>query len=395
MPRFLSTLILSITALAALMALQPAAPCRAGDIDPVLEDNILDRLGEMLIYTRMLDRNSRLGNHPYEEAYDALKAIGKPALPYIEERWEAGTTAAKIMLFELACDIDAHGMGMKLARAGAEQGDWRVHKTIYDRLRPYRNNATLEIYITMLQRTDPGYLRTLLLETLFEWTGQSYGKDIEYWQSWWDDIHDVYDVEQVAQVRDVAAPGQVDNFTNLKVISKRVLFVIDISKSMQWGDKIRVAKRELIHVVENFTDDVSFNIIFFSGEVHSWKPDLVPATKKNKESAVKVIRDVALEAGTNTYGALVQALTGSADTIYFLSDGDPTEGDITDMPTIADKIALRNRLRRATFHCIGFFFGQPPPETNIPPTDFKKTEAFMRRMCDASGGSFLSVQDEK
>ena len=57
--------------------------------------------------------------------------------------------------------------------------------------------------------------------------------------------------------------------------------------------------------------------------------------------------------GTNIYDALMAAFVDErVDTIYLLSDGDPSAGSVIDPALIRTRIARFNRARKVQIHCI-------------------------------------------
>lgn len=73
--------------------------------------------------------------------------------------------------------------------------------------------------------------------------------------------------------------------------------------------KIDIAKDELKKVIQSLDANVSFSIIYFSDDIKIWKEELVAATDENKGDALQFVD--ALQAGsrTNVYDALMKALT--------------------------------------------------------------------------------------
>ena len=71
-----------------------------------------------------------------------------------------------------------------------------------------------------------------------------------------------------------------------------------------------------------------FNVLAFSSDVHLLsKKGLLEGSEKNKQRARAWIRALRPEEGTNVYLALERAFElEDFDTIYFLSDGSPSEG---------------------------------------------------------------------
>ena len=53
-------------------------------------------------------------------------------------------------------------------------------------------------------------------------------------------------------------------------------------------------------------------------------------------------------------GTLISPASYAADTIYLLSDGEPSAGRIRDLEGISREIKAQNRVRGVTIHCIAF-----------------------------------------
>ncbi len=80
------------------------------------------------------------------------------------------------------------------------------------------------------------------------------------------------------------------DFYGLKIRSKDVVFVIDISGSVGSGGVGR-AKQELVQAVELLGSDVHVSALFFSDKIEYWqKGQMVPATPENKENLVFFLR---------------------------------------------------------------------------------------------------------
>ena len=70
------------------------------------------------------------------------------------------------------------------------------------------------------------------------------------------------------------------------------------------------------------------------------------------------------------------------DTVFFLTDGKPTVGDITEPETLLSWFAERNRFARMHFNVITF----GSQETN---------DRFLRRLAEENGGQFVQVPSAK
>ncbi|XP_076840388.1 inter-alpha-trypsin inhibitor heavy chain H6 [Brachyhypopomus gauderio] len=128
----------------------------------------------------------------------------------------------------------------------------------------------------------------------------------------------------------------------LPVVSKDVIFVIDISGSMI-GTKIKQTKAAISVILDELREGDYFNLITFSDKVHTWKKGrTVQATKQNIQEAREFVRKIAAEGWTNINAALLSAahllnpLSSSSAShsssprrvpmIIFLTDGEATIG---------------------------------------------------------------------
>ena len=213
-------------------------------------------------------------------------------------------------------------------------------------------------------------------------TGKNLGSSQVQWQSWWNANKD----------KPLSGPGheaarpsggggggdESITFFGIKLKSRRVIFVIDLSGSMDkklgrkdemkqklgvvvtgeggkeaqkkqgldWGKidkKVDLAKEELVRAIESLRKDAHFNIIWYNTSVGVWKDgSLVEASPKAKSDAISWIRRQKPQGETDIRGALKKAiflqsskageeggpgvvLTGDleegGDTIVFLTDG--------------------------------------------------------------------------
>ena len=128
---------------------------------------------------------------------------------------------------------------------------------------------------------------------------------------------------------------------------REVIFVQDVSGSMG-GTSIRQAREALEMAVTRLRPEDRFNIITFSNDFDMFHRAPVQATKGAVDSAVRRIRKLEADGGTNMAPALSMALQdGSADRstlrqIIFLTDG--AVGNETLLFTLIDKALGRSRL---------------------------------------------------
>lgn len=115
-------------------------------------------------------------------------------------------------------------------------------------------------------------------------------------------------------------------------IAKRVVFVIDTSGSMKSDKKLEQAKEALQFTLQSLHRNDLFGLITFSGDVNKFSNDLAPASEREIEKAVKHVKKLEANGGTNIDEALEEALQMLDEDderpayVLFLTDGRPTEG---------------------------------------------------------------------
>ncbi|MEW6747093.1 MAG: HEAT repeat domain-containing protein [Planctomycetota bacterium] len=260
---------------------------------------------------------------------------------------------------------------------------------------------------------ETGILSRMIGDALVKLTGASFGSNYEAWSNWWRENADqlaAQGAKKVSVPPKAAVPSH-DPFTyyGIKTVSERVLFVVDISDSMndqadetvvppdgmpkRTGNKrpkILVAKDQLVDALVQLAPATSFNIITYNKYVQSWKPALVQATPRNKNEALAYVLDIKASEATNIFealelafeyagsGAYDRAYPSQVDTIFFLTDGKPTEGRIQDPQEILEAVRRLNRVSAVTIHTIG--------------VGYLHDREFLKAMATQNGGQYVNVQ---
>ncbi len=144
-------------------------------------------------------------------------------------------------------------------------------------------------------------------------------------------------------------------FYGMKVHSRRMVFVLDISGSMN----IPFAKVNLKNAYRTLGPQERFAIVCYDNRVFHWpaSKSLAAATPTSKAEADAWVDSLTGGGATAIYDALKRAFElaaggDAADTIYFLSDGYPTHG-ISDSSLIAEAARSWNPRRQVIVHAIG------------------------------------------
>lgn len=150
-----------------------------------------------------------------------------------------------------------------------------------------------------------------------------------------------------------------------KVMAKQIVFVIDISGSMD-GNPILQVRLAMVTILSHLRVNDYFNIIIFDGTSAMWKPRFQQANADNVHAAKTFIQDKVKASGsTNINDALLQAIglfdnadERSGQIIVFLTDGSPTAG-VTNTALIRKNVRARNFIGgeqccRSTINTIAF-----------------------------------------
>jgi hypothetical protein len=287
---------------------------------------------------------------------------------------------------------------------------------------------------------EGGRLQEECAEALYSITLLDFGTQPDVWEKQWSTLKGIGwripTDEEVAKAKEsrkrsdayYGKKEETTTFGGITTTSRRILFIIDVSGSMDdlvversrfdagYADfkKLTIVKTELRRTIEALEANTMFNIVAFATDLDPWKKFLVPANIVNKASALRWTEKLApiggseaqelaaaglsgsanLEAGkTNTFKALLYpfgidpetpppagtekgALKNELDTVFFLSDGRPSTGKLVDTVEILKVIRRYNESFKIVFHTIAI-------------GEFEKN--FLRGLAEANGGTFVDL----
>jgi hypothetical protein len=268
-------------------------------------------------------------------------------------------------------DVDALPDLVALLDAPLDQ--WPTIEAAIDALRRMHQHGAIDPLIRFLGRKETGKLKRVAWRALKSLTGQAHGPFEEPWRDWWKDAERKFfmpdkPVDTVAQ----EGPEQGATFFGEPLASDRVVFVLDISKSMTelahpgaagargTERRIDLLRREFASAMDQLGENGVFNIVLFGSGIVLFSADGVVPDAAAKARAKKFLDDAEPTGGTNIHDALEAAFRFATpkypgeralyDTIVFLTDGTPTSGKVTTPEGIlsavrrwnfADVIALR------------------------------------------------------
>lgn len=366
----------------------------------------------------------------------ALAAIGgEGAVPALVARSGDDELAVRCAAIDgLAALGDPAAVDVALAALAVP--DWQERASAVAALGVVRDQRAITPLVDRLA-VEEGRLRADIGAALERLTGRAFGARVELWQGWWNAVRERFvmptdeelEAAAAARARDAeqySSPAEV-SYHGVDTPSRRILFVLDVSGSMDnlvvdrerfkaddyrtWS-RMDVVRRELQLVIDGLADHVEFNVLAFATDIDPWRSKPVAANTLQKRAAIEWLEGLEtiggnedkelaavglggtanLQAGrTNSHLALMYALgvvdkkgkrvkdddyTLDVDTVFFLSDGEPSVGEYVDPDDILREVVEANELRKVVIH--SFALGQ-----------FRKT--FMERLAQLSGGTFVDL----
>uniref|UniRef100_A0A667YZV4 Inter-alpha-trypsin inhibitor heavy chain H3 n=1 Tax=Myripristis murdjan TaxID=586833 RepID=A0A667YZV4_9TELE len=177
-----------------------------------------------------------------------------------------------------------------------------------------------------------------------------------------------YDVNRATTLGDIQiVNGYFVHFfapPDLPRVPKNVVFVIDRSGSMG-GTKMQQTREALLEILKDLHMEDYFALIPFDHEITPWKNSLMKATEENVAEAMKYVRRINDNGGTNINDAVLRAVKmlindrknnnvpeRNLDMIILLTDGMPNSGE-SHLPRIQENVrgAIDGNM---SLFCLGF-----------------------------------------
>lgn len=285
---------------------------------------------------------------------------------------------------------------LPLVQDCARAQEWQLRSAAFRFLEAMPDKASVGILVERLQ-SETGRLQGECLSALMLLTNKDYPKP-RYWKQWWDTEGESWKLPQRPKIakgksrkggknrkgkntgKEPKARRRALTYYNIPIVSNAASFLVDVSGSMAQRagtarePKIQAAKKALEMVLKNCTSERRFNVVPFASRTRAWQEGLRPMDDKHRTQAVAFTRTLRAAGGTNIYAALRHAFDDTkVDTIYLLSDGNPSTGEIVDPQALARAVAHWNRERRIVIHTIAFGYHS----------------ALLKRIAKDSGGTYV------
>lgn len=257
--------------------------------------------------------------------------------------------------------------------AALSSAQWSTRLAALHGLEKLRSPAGVGAIVARMGE-EQGRMLHEFADVLFRLTGQPYRTAAGSWRAWWEQAKSGFqpiseaDLQQRQAEEEERRLRQVTNvkFFGIRIVSQRVIFVIDVSGSMTEAMRPRttsrstnttrmdVAKEELAKCIDGLDRNALFNILTFSSGVDPWLPSgITGSTARSREDAKAWIGRLGAMGATNLYDALEAAFRDpDVDTIYVLSDGEPTAGKQVDPGMIRLHVQQWNEHRGIVIHSI-------------------------------------------
>lgn len=285
-------------------------------------------------------------------------------------------TAGLTLLLELnaddAVDIAQQSLGAK---------EWELRSIAYRYLGQLRATGSIPLLIARVDR-ETGRLQQEVSDSLFLLTGRRFFQRAN-WERWWQKSKADFTLPPIQAVVNSAGSGggSTISYFDIPLVSNRVAFLLDISGSMSAHigtdhkhSRLDEARQQLRRVVEALPENYHCNLVIYQSSVRAVWERLQKARAKAKDELLGEIGKLRPVGGTNIHDALELAFRDTeVDTIYLLTDGQPSAGKITDVQDLADEVRRWNRTRQIVIH--GIAIGA---ESEL-----------LKRLAAESGGSYV------
>ncbi|MCK5943806.1 MAG: HEAT repeat domain-containing protein [Planctomycetes bacterium] len=316
-------------------------------------------------------------------------------------------------------------LAVRAAISALGRTTWRADMVLVRLLDDFRSAEAVPALIAVLERFRDhpedvengklsGLLRFQVHELLVSMTGAVFSAEQpDKWRELWEREKDnIAGAIKPSSDEKPSSGTAAAGFVGIPVQGTRVVFIMDLSGSMDWPmddggrrtRRIDYAKRELLKAIDGLAPNAQFNLVTFNGdeEAETWSKDLVPANKRNKQRFAKFVDKLRPLGGTNLWSGMEKALgikslvygnhyETTVDEIFLLSDGAPSVGDVIDPIEILRLTQEVNRFKEVRINTV-FISSQTPPQVAAQQRGMSLSpQELMRRMARENGGRFRDV----
>jgi hypothetical protein len=306
----------------------------------------------------------------YRQCLETLSSFtSKSPAGYIAKQAQGSKTSHKIVAAQVLAKLPGEKALEALVKLTEDKNEV-IARLAAKSLGERGDTKAVEPLIELLERTQKqhGLAWQAALDALRRLTGSDDSGPwiASDWRDFWAAKKREEQWQKTNKKSDLGGPHtELPEFFGAKIVSRKVIFVMDISYSMtesdSGGQRLARMKQELCSTIEKLDKDASFNVLGFNTKLFPWKTRLQPANDSNKNSAIAFVKKMKAAGLTYTDDALKAALTDkNANAIFLLSDGVPLrkehQGTMSEafLEKVLDWVSFTNRFRRVVIHTFGF-----------------------------------------
>ncbi|MFT5733296.1 MAG: HEAT repeat protein [Planctomycetota bacterium] len=270
-----------------------------------------------------------------------------------------------------------------------EDEDWHVRAEAIRSVTRLRHRSSIPVLIDGLGEAK-GRLTADFNEALLQLTAKNLGLAAGRWRIFWSKEGETFQVpspEVVAkaieeQAKRKEASESTVAFYGLNVLSEAFVMVVDTSGSMnaivgEGKTRLDVAKEQMAKTLNRVQDGILFNVIPFADGARPLSDGLTTMDEKAREEALAFVAVLREAGSTNIYDGLSAAFEDErVDTVYLLSDGSASVGELTDVTALRAEVERWNSIRGILIHAIAV--GQDHP--------------LLKGLAEDSGGKYVRVE---
>lgn len=244
---------------------------------------------------------------------------------------------------------------------------WELRSVSYRYLTMSRDVTSIPLLIARFGKEE-GRLAHELNTALFKHTGTRCWQPRD-WSAWWRRSKVGFALPHPKSVMSGGSTtgGNTISYYDIPLVSARMAFIVDHSGSMgakvgtdRKRNRLMAAKEQLRLVIAALPKTYKVNLIPFETSVSQVWRELKSLSAGNRRDLLDEVGKIKLSGGTNTYGAIMAAMGDpEVDTIYLLTDGVPTSGEVIDSDEILEAVMRENRTRQIIIHCISIGMKSP------------------------------------
>jgi HEAT repeat protein len=311
-----------------------------------------------------------------------------------------------------------------IAAKALDHAQWQMRITAAQTLREIAGMEAVDPLLARFEKEPTGRTADEVYEALKKITRDDLGRKYQNWKTWWEreKAANPGGLPKPAEEKKPKGPDPNDPratrdsapapYFGVELYCNRVAFVCDTSASMLMlftpdpssakalsrdyvgRDKLSICKSEVAQALGGLDRRAHFNVITFGTRIRSYSNNPVAATSGNVSDCVEWLSNIPGEGETNYYDALKAALDigdkpdtnpdfkATPDTITFLTDGEPTKGDIKEADVLVEWYTGLNRYARVKTHTITFGL----ISVDMP---------LLRGIAEKNGGRFVLVAEMK